>query len=99
MEGGIALIGTSGLLTIPTAEVVRDGRMTWGTGYLPPDHYRHVLSIDQIRAGQRHQTYFIVPLWMTFGYLPFLELTVRLTVIPDAPPPAPDIGIYKDGIG
>ncbi|MBI4530583.1 MAG: YjbH domain-containing protein [Candidatus Latescibacteria bacterium] len=131
--GEVALIGTSGLLTIPTAETVRDGRIGWGMAYIPPGHYTHFLdprivgsSPDKNRSDEGKQqdngkrpsgkytddwqqrlerlrrenlrTFSIVPMWVSFGYLPFMELTVRLTAIPDALPPAPNIGIYKDGM-
>jgi len=85
----VGLPGTSGLLTIPTAEVIADGRWAWGMSYIAPGHYIH--------ADRRE--YRIFPLWMTFGYLPFLEMSLRLTVIPDASPPAKNIGVYKDGMG
>ena len=64
-----------------------------GGWHIPRGHYQQTIAPGGTAA------YDIYPMWQNFGYLPHVELSIRLTIIPDAPPPAQKIGVYKDGIG
>jgi hypothetical protein len=59
--------GTTGLVTIPTAELLDDGVVVFGANYVDKEY--NVRSRDD----NQHR-YFI-----TLGYLPFLEVSLRLT--------------------
>ena len=84
----VSLAGTSGLITVPTADVLRDGEVNMGVSIL----HRNYVHLN--RKGR----YDIVPIWISLGYLPSLELSARLTIIPGlgraggGPPP------YRDGM-
>jgi len=86
-EAAFSLAGTSGLINIPVAEVVADGEMVVGAGYVR-GNYKHF-------DGRRYP---IVPLCVALGYLPGLEFSARLTVVKDCPPQAQGLGEYKDGM-
>ena len=86
-EAAFSLAGTSGLINIPVAEVVGDGEMVVGAGYVR-GNYKHF-------DGRRYP---IVPLCVALGYLPGLEFSARLTVIRGCPPQAQGLGDYKDGM-
>ncbi|OPX22385.1 MAG: hypothetical protein B1H02_06245 [Candidatus Latescibacteria bacterium 4484_107] len=84
----IALSGTSGLITIPTVDVLDDGDINIGISYLRQS-YRHL---------DKPETYDMIPLWVSVGYLPSLELSARLTTMPKlsrAGAPKPP---YRDGM-
>jgi len=84
----ISLAGTTGLITIPVANVLEDGSLNVGISYFHQS-YRHL---------DRPETYDMIPLWVSIGYLPSLELSARLTTMPKLsragakPPP------YRDGM-
>lgn len=86
-EAAVSLAGTSGLINIPTASVLKDGGIVFGTGYVE-GNYTHVDDVS----------YPMTPLWIALGYLPGLELSARLTIINGAPPQDAGLGDYKDGM-
>ena len=65
-----SLTGPSGLVTIPTAEIQQDGKIAFGLNWL---NKRYLVFEDNVR-----QYHGIAP-FMTLGYLPFLEISLRLT--------------------
>ena len=67
----MSMVGTTGLVCIPTAQVIPNGKMTLGMAYTDAKYSRHSPEHKQI-------AYFA-----TFGYLPFLEIGLRLTQFPD----------------
>ena len=83
-----SLAGTSGLITIPVADVLEDGRVNVGISYLHRS-YRHL---------DRPGTYDMIPLWVSIGYLPSLELSARLTIIPELGRAGGDPPPYRDGM-
>ncbi len=84
----IALSGTSGLITIPTANVLDDGDINIGISYLRQS-YQHL---------DKPETYDMIPLWVSVGYLPSLELSARLTTIPKLSRAGADPPPYRDGM-
>lgn len=65
--GAQNIMGTTGLVTIPTARMQNDGTLSAGISYI----------------DRKHQEYFegtkdIANAWINFTFLPFLELAVRL---------------------
>ena len=86
-EGAVSLAGTSGLINIPTADILEDGEIVFGASYME-SNYTH---FDDV-------VYPITPLGLVLGYLPGLELSARLTVINGAPPQTAGLGDYKDGM-
>ena len=81
-EHGIAqsLTGTTGLLTIPTAEMPEDGEISFGTSLLNKKHFGYW-------GGSYRYKYHGMANFITLGYLPFLEITPRLTRFLDFPDP------------
>ena len=84
----IALSGTSGLITIPTADVLDDGDINVGISYLRQS-YRHL---------DKPETYDMIPLSVSVGYLPSLELSARLTTMPKLSRAGADPPPYRDGM-
>ncbi len=68
--------GTSGLIRIPTADVIPDGSYRVGTSFIDAAHARGA------HEGQSD----MIPTFVTMGFLPNLELGFRLTVFPDLEP-------------
>jgi hypothetical protein len=65
--GTQSLNGTTGLIAIPTAEILNDGEVMIGGNWVDKDYNVRMPTHDQHR-------YFIA-----MGYLPFLEVSLRLT--------------------
>ena len=78
----VSLTGTTGLVTIPTAEVLGDGMAFFGASFIDKE-YLFIWESDQYDgfAG-----------FVTVGYLPFLELGLCLKRAPDYPPPWQGLG-------
>lgn len=71
------LTGTSGLVTIPTATIAADGEMTVGVNRIAREHYEFTGGTFDDR-----------PLTVQFasvGFLPFVEVGLRLTRVVDVP--------------
>ncbi len=68
--------GTSGLIRIPTADVIPDGSYRVGASFLDAAHARGA------HEGQGD----MIPTFVNIGFLPNLELGFRLTVFPDLEP-------------
>lgn len=66
----MSLIGTTGLVDIPTTHVIPDGKVAFGTGYTDRKYSVHSPEYTQV-------AYYI-----TVGYLPFLEVSLRVTNFP-----------------
>jgi hypothetical protein len=64
--------GTSGLLRIPTADVNRDGRIATGISY-----------VDRAHSKIKNNTTSSMPVYISLGFLPNLELIGRLTFMHD----------------
>jgi len=79
-RAGIAqsLTGTTGLITIPTAEIPKDREISFGTSWL---NKKYFVLYDY------YQEYHGMANFITLGYLPFLEISARLTRILDSPRP------------
>ena len=67
---GISLLGSSGLVNIPTAEIVPDRNIYFGFSYIPKPYA--ILG----QPGYSNTAYYC-----SIGYLPFLELNFRITRI------------------
>jgi hypothetical protein len=63
-----SLSGLSGLFNIPTAETADDGEMIIGVNFLERNHLKYA-------GGKRD----VISPFITVGFLPFLELSVRIT--------------------
>ena len=63
-----SLTGTSGLLTIPTGNIINDGEVYIGVSYLP--------EVELTRYNFNHSS--LTP-FISIGFLPFLEISVRST--------------------
>lgn len=76
VEHGIAqsLTGTTGLLTIPTAEMLEDGEISFGMSLI---NKKYLVLFDQNKGYHGMANY------VTLGYLPFLEISARLTRLLD----------------
>jgi len=79
-ENGIAqsLTGTTGLITIPTAEMPRDGEISFGLNLI---NKKYLVLFDS------NKEYHGMANFMTLGYLPFLEISARLTRLLNHPQP------------
>lgn len=64
----LSLTGTTGLVTIPTAEMPEDGEISFGLSWL---------NKKQFVYGSRD--YHGMAQFITLGYLPFLEISARLS--------------------
>jgi hypothetical protein len=62
-----SLNGTTGLIAIPTAEILRDGQIQFGANYVDKEY--------NVRSSQNNQHRYFA----TLGYLPFLEVSLRWT--------------------
>ena len=71
-----SLTGTSGLITIPTAEILRDGEVSFGANFMNKEYFTY-----------GHNEYHGLANFATVGYLPFLEISFRLTRRLDYPEP------------
>lgn len=63
-----SLTGTSGLLNIPTAEILNDGEIAFGINYLEKKYLEYT-----------SKQYDGINYYATFGFLPFLEISIRIT--------------------
>lgn len=63
--------GNSGLIRIPTADVIPDGTLLAGISYMDRDHSRVMLKTDAM------------PLFVGIGLLPNLEIVGKVTVLHD----------------
>ncbi len=66
----MSIAGTTGLVDIPTARIIPDGRVAFGIGYTDKNH------------SLRGPKYAQVAYYVTVGYLPFLEGSLRITNFP-----------------
>lgn len=73
-----ALPGTSGLVTIPTATIAADGELTVGVNHIAAGHHQYY------RDG-RFDEHGAVAQFATVGFLPFVEVGLRLTRVDDVP--------------
>jgi hypothetical protein len=73
-----SLAGTSGLVSIPTATIAADGDMTAGMNLIAPQYHEYYGSEFDANAAQVQ--------FVTVGFLPFVEVGLRLTRIVDGPP-------------
>lgn len=76
MQPGIAamsIAGTTGLVNVPTARVIPDGKAAFGMGYTDKKHSLYTSEYTQVAY------------YVTAGYLPFLEASLRITVFPGMP--------------
>jgi len=64
--------GTSGLMRIPTSDVVPDGHVRAGISYMDKEHSKAVTQTDAM------------PMFGAIGFLPKLEIVGRITVFHDA---------------
>ncbi len=67
-----SLTGTTGLINIPTAYIIPDGKMAFGVGYTDKEYSQH---------GPKYAHAQVV-YYATVGYFPFLEVTLRVTAFP-----------------
>lgn len=77
-----SLTGNTGLVTIPTAEMLEDREIRFGLNWLDKKYVPYA-------AGKRNV---IVP-YFTTGYLPLLEVSLRLTRLATRHPPRSHAGI------
>lgn len=85
-NAGISLAGTSGLINIPTAEVINDQQVTLGIGYIN----RHSAYLETGRCDN-------FPLYIVLGYLPRLEFSAGVTFVPGQKS-YDGTNTYKDGV-
>jgi hypothetical protein len=67
----ISMVGTTGLVTIPTARIIPDGKLALGVSYTDAKYSFYGPKYNQIAY------------YATAGYLPFLEVSLRATEFPD----------------
>jgi len=65
-----SIVGVTGLVDIPTARVISDGKVAFGVGYTDREY------------SLRSPKYAQVAYYVTVGYLPFLEGSLRITNFP-----------------
>ncbi|MGD8777882.1 MAG: YjbH domain-containing protein [Ignavibacteria bacterium] len=63
-----SLTGTSGLVSVPTAEIAADGNLILGVNFLNKKY------LEYTKYKYHAMAYFV-----TLGYLPFLEVSIRFT--------------------
>lgn len=63
-----SLTGNTGLFNIPTAEILNDGEIAFGVNYL-----------DKKFIERDDRKYSAISYYATVGYMPFLEISLRLT--------------------
>ncbi len=85
-RAGISLAGTSGLINIPTAEVISDQQVTIGIGYVD----RHSAYLETGRCDN-------FPFYIVLGYLPRLEFSAGVTFVPGQQS-YDGTNTYKDGV-
>lgn len=83
---GISLAGTSGLINIPTAEVISDQQATLGIGYVN----RQSAYLQTGRCDN-------YPIYFVLGYLPRLEFSAGVTFVPGSKS-YDGTNTYKDGV-
>ncbi len=83
---GISLGGTSGLINIPSAEVITDQQVTIGLGYVN----RHSAYLETGRCDN-------FPFYVVIGYLPRLEFSAGVTFVPGQRS-YDGTNTYKDGV-
>ncbi len=83
---GISLAGTSGLINIPTAEVISDQQLTIGMGYVN----RRSAYLETGRCDN-------FPFYIVLGYLPRLEFSAGVTFVPGQKS-YDGTNTYKDGV-
>ncbi|UCE06493.1 MAG: YjbH domain-containing protein [bacterium] len=83
---GISLAGTSGMINIPTAEVITDQQITIVMGYIN----RHSAYLERGHCDN-------FPFYIVLGYLPRLEFSVGVTFVPGQKS-YDGTDTYKDGI-
>ena len=83
---GISLAGTSGLINIPTAEVISDQQVTFGVGYVN----RQSAYLETGRCDN-------YPFYVVLGYLPRLEFSAGVTFVPGSKS-YDGTNTYKDGV-
>jgi hypothetical protein len=71
-----SLTGTSGLITIPTAEILKDGEVSFGANFMNKEYFAYGFNKYHGLAN-----------FVTMGYLPFFEISLRLTRKLDYPEP------------
>jgi hypothetical protein len=84
--GGISLAGTSGLINIPTAEVISDQQVTIGLGYVN----RHSAYLENGSCDN-------YPFSIVIGYLPRLEFSAGVNFVPGRKS-YDGTKTYKDGV-
>jgi len=83
---GISFAGTSGLINIPTADVISDKQVTIGIGYVN----RHSAYLEQGRFDN-------FPIYIVLGYLPRLEFSAGVMFVPGQRS-YDGTNTYKDGV-
>jgi len=83
---GISLAGTSGLINIPTADVLQDQQVTVGIGIVN----RHAAYLQTDRCDN-------FPFYIVIGYLPRLEFSAGVTFVPGQKS-YDGTNTYKDGV-
>jgi len=68
VNAGISLLGSSGLLNIPTAEILPDREICFGFSYIPKP-YAFLVGPEYNNTAY----------YCSMGYLPFLEIDLRIT--------------------
>lgn len=69
-SAAISLTGTTGLVNIPTAYIIPDGKIAFGYGYTDKEYSLYGPKYAQVAY------------YATAGYFPFLEVSLRVTVFP-----------------
>ncbi|MDZ7263773.1 MAG: YjbH domain-containing protein [candidate division KSB1 bacterium] len=85
-RAGISLAGTSGLINIPTAEVISDQQVTIGIGYVN----RYAAYLERGRCDN-------FPFYIVLGYLPRLEFSAGVNFVPGEKS-YDGTNTYKDGV-
>lgn len=85
-RSGISLSGTSGLIQIPTAEVIEDQQVAIGFGY-----------VDRHAAYLATHLFHNYPFFIVLGYLPRLEFSAGVTFVPGQQS-YDGTNTYKDGV-
>lgn len=85
-HAGISLAGTSGLINIPTADVIQDQQVTVGLGIVN----RHAAYLQTGRCDN-------FPFYIVVGYLPRLEFSAGVTFVPGQKS-YDGTNTYKDGV-
>lgn len=75
--GAQTLIGTTGLISVPTAEMPADGALTLGMTVMDRRYHGYTLVDGEEHAALVH--------YATLGFLPFVEVGLRLMRLADVP--------------